>query len=176
MTREILGTMMTRLRRAHFAGAALVLSVALSGCLDGGVGPDEAHTLSGESGEHDPDAPSEPRVEKGGAVATCFSWRASGHGPNGGPNSVTADCLNVAGQLVTSEVWLPACVGNSWGNLVHGGNYFDRSCRNCGLHTEFRPERYRFFCECNRGDGYFQPTNLPISDYLTNRNGQLTCD
>lgn len=174
MARENVGHVGKAPRRGASAWGALMLALVAPGCIEGAEDAGEAS--ASEAPESGAGAAAEARVEKGGAVNTCFNWRASGWGALGGPNSVTADCRNYAGQLVTSEVWLPVCMGNAWGNLVYGGQWFDRSCGNCGLHTEFRPERYRFVCDCDRGDGSFQQTNIPISDYLTNYDGQLYCD
>jgi hypothetical protein len=159
---------------------ALASSLGIAGCM-GADGPENnAPTIEAadedvveESSTTDPDA----RMEKGGATSSCLGLWASGTSPNGGPNSVSGRCFTRDGKTRDSQAWLPGCMGNDNGQLVWGGRYFDRSCRDCRLEMALPlPATYRMSCECRRGDGRWVWSSMIVSDYLTNNDGYLTCD
>ena len=68
-------------------------------------------------------------------------------------------------------------MGNDNGALVWGGRYFDRSCRNYQLLFQLPlPGRHWLSCEGLNRDQRWVSSRFPVSDYLTNNDGYLTCD
>lgn len=156
-----------------FAGFSCLSTMFVGGCA-----VDASHDV-GEFEQSDVGAPTdEPAgaIEKTGAGNSCQKWLTTGAGPLGGPNSVQALCTKANGNYVFSEAWLPGCMGNNDGRLVWGGRYFDRSCKGCKLERFPVEARAWFTCQCARTDGSWLQSSIEISYYLTNRNGQLTCE
>lgn len=121
----------------------------------------------------------------GGALATCKNWYAYGQGPNGGANSVGADCKRADGSWNRTEVWMPGCVragdGPRGNNLYWARDgFFDRVCRNCWVGADRNLNTIRpFGCNCkklNSGDwtdaALSQTLNL---NDMSNQNGNLQC-
>jgi hypothetical protein len=153
-----------------------MLLLGVLGCADVDAPETDARDVPSAVASDDELASTPDRIEKGGSANSCIFFWAAGTGPLGGPNSIGAQCLSATQDWVQSEVWLPGCMGNDNGRLVWGGRYFDRSCRNCAVSQNGPYSGAWFACDCQRADGRWTRSGLGVSDYLTNRNGYLTCD
>ncbi|MET0382150.1 MAG: CVNH domain-containing protein [Burkholderiaceae bacterium] len=107
----------------------------------------------------------------GGAQDSCTNWRASGGGPQGGPNQAEADCRRANGSINHSVAWLPAYLANWSGNLnVSGNGYFDRSCTGVAVYTVGKTPYFSAFCYDPSHIKHYTVINL---NFLSNQNGNL---
>ncbi|WP_407830644.1 CVNH domain-containing protein [Verminephrobacter eiseniae] len=119
----------------------------------------------------------------GGALATCKNWYAYGTGPNGGANSVGADCKRADGSWNRTEVWMPGCVRAGDGPRGNGlywqrDGFFDRVCKNCWVGADRNANTFRpYGCTCKKlNSGDWQESYLMLNlDDMSNQNGNLQC-
>jgi hypothetical protein len=160
--------------RAAMYSMLIALVIGSAGCADeAATETDEVRVEDDSKAAASAPADESARIDKS-IDGTCLGLSATGTGPLGGANSVAGRCFNANHQLVDSVVWLPGCIGNNDGQLVWGGLYFDRSCRNCVLEFAL-PHEYRLSCTCRRANGAWVNDTIQVSEYLWNRNGQLSC-
>jgi len=152
----------------------LAVTMVALGCADAAPMDDAelAPPSSDVSTDANDDAPGD-RIEKGGFSSTCPVVTQLGQGPMGDPNILRGTCYNAAGRPLFSDLWLPACLGNSDGRLVRG-TYYDRSCGNCQASGTWGDLWWN--CDCRRRDGSWRHTSIRLDDFISNQNGVLACD
>jgi hypothetical protein len=82
-----------------------------------------------------------------------------------------AQCKTTAGLFVDTNIDLNRCISNMNGVLTRtaNGNFF-LTCNHCNL---FR--KWFLRCRCKRTNNSFFNSDLNLSQFITNINGQLTC-